>query len=371
MSAVAKIAELHFEGSRIVDEACALGLQPLGYLCSAVPLPLLSLGNLVPVRLRAPQVMGTPLADTYLSSVLCPYVRSLFEAALDGDLSSLSGWVFTSSCDHQRRLYDNLDAILAPPCNTILDVPHKRTDRAVAFFQRQILSLAATLARLFDVDVSPAAVDAAINEHNDRVALIRSLDSLRRRGDPVLSGADMHALLVAFHGAPPKLVMPLASELKEEAEQSPTLEPRARLLVVGSLIDDPRYIEVIESVGALVVGDRFCCGSEPTLRPISRTSDPYFDLANHYLKAPLCPRMMDDKKRRLRRVIEAARACRADGIVVEAMKFCDLWGMEAPWLISELRALGFGVLRLEREYAHTGEGQLRTRAQAFLESLGR
>jgi len=52
------------------------------------------------------------------------------------------------------------------------------------------------------------------------------------------------------------------------------------------------------------------------------------------------------------------------------MKFCDCWGIEANVFLNNLREEGFPVLRLEREYALGGVGQVKTRIQAFLESMG-
>jgi benzoyl-CoA reductase/2-hydroxyglutaryl-CoA dehydratase subunit BcrC/BadD/HgdB len=40
-------------------------------------------------------------------------------------------------------------------------------------------------------------------------------------------------------------------------------------------------------------------------------------------------------------------------------------------MVKALRELRVPVLRVEREYSMTGEGQLRTRIQAFLESMGK
>jgi benzoyl-CoA reductase/2-hydroxyglutaryl-CoA dehydratase subunit BcrC/BadD/HgdB len=45
--------------------------------------------------------------------------------------------------------------------------------------------------------------------------------------------------------------------------------------------------------------------------------------------------------------------------------------VERSPLVATLREAGMPVLRLERDYRLTGEGQLRTRIQAFLESMGK
>ena len=53
------------------------------------------------------------------------------------------------------------------------------------------------------------------------------------------------------------------------------------------------------------------------------------------------------------------------------LKFCDLWGVDAMPLVTALREQGIPVLKLEREYRLGAEGQLRTRVQAFIESMGK
>jgi benzoyl-CoA reductase/2-hydroxyglutaryl-CoA dehydratase subunit BcrC/BadD/HgdB len=194
---------------------------------------------------------------------------------------------------------------------------------------------------------------------------------LRRRARPPLTGAALHQVLVACGMAPKEaLAKPLEDLANTLVGAAPVAGVRARLMVVGSLLDEPAYLRVLEDVGGLVVADRFCVGSLPVLAPIPLGADPLRDLAEHYLRQTRCPRMMADFELRLGDLLGAARAHRADGLVLQTLKFCDLWGVESAALLSALRDV-VPVLRLEREYAFGGEGQLRTRAQAFLESLGR
>jgi benzoyl-CoA reductase/2-hydroxyglutaryl-CoA dehydratase subunit BcrC/BadD/HgdB len=94
-------------------------------------------------------------------------------------------------------------------------------------------------------------------------------------------------------------------------------------------------------------------------------------LAEHAFKKTLCPRMMEDFDRRLKTIIDTVREYRIDGVVIEIIKFCDLWGVDSMPMVAALRKEGIPVLKLEREYAPGGEGQLRTRIQAFIESMGK
>jgi benzoyl-CoA reductase/2-hydroxyglutaryl-CoA dehydratase subunit BcrC/BadD/HgdB len=63
------------------------------------------------------------------------------------------------------------------------------------------------------------------------------------------------------------------------------------------------------------------------------------------------------------------RHWRVDGIVCARLKFCDHWAGFRKLLTDTLPEEGVPVLDLEREYATTGSGQIRTRVQAFLEMI--
>jgi benzoyl-CoA reductase/2-hydroxyglutaryl-CoA dehydratase subunit BcrC/BadD/HgdB len=80
---------------------------------------------------------------------------------------------------------------------------------------------------------------------------------------------------------------------------------------------------------------------------------------------------MEAFQERAEDIVSLARECRADGIVIQILKFCDTWGVEAAAFVSCIREAGIPVLRLERDYRLGSEGQLRTRIQAFIESMGK
>ncbi len=358
--------------SHPVSEAVAQGRRPVAYTCSYVPEPLLSVGDLLPLRLRAPGVVGTPLADTYLSSVICSYCRSLLEGALDGQYDFVQGWVFAASCDHGRRLYDNLVYLQKPPFVHILDVPHKSDDPALQWYVEELRRLAAALSEQLGVDTGAAALRDAIRTHNGHLDRLRAISDLRLRDPPPVTGAFVHALITACASAPrERLAATLEQVHAGLVEAEPVAPVRARVMVVGSQLDDPSWLRVVESQGALVVADRCCTGSLPGLEPIREDGDPLVALAEHTLRRTRCPRMMEDFPARLEDILRTARTHRVDGIILESLKFCDLWGVESSALTEALREAGLPVLRVEREYALSGEGQLRTRVQAFLESLGR
>ena len=73
-------------------------------------------------------------------------------------------------------------------------------------------------------------------------------------------------------------------------------------------------------------------------------------------------------------VHEKALEYGAEGVIIESMKFCEYWGYEraqdAAWLTEGFALPGtLPVCQIERDYTCAASGQLRTRFQAFVESL--
>jgi benzoyl-CoA reductase/2-hydroxyglutaryl-CoA dehydratase subunit BcrC/BadD/HgdB len=60
----------------------------------------------------------------------------------------------------------------------------------------------------------------------------------------------------------------------------------------------------------------------------------------------------------------------ADGVMYEQIKFCEYWGYERA-LASYVMTNDYGIptAAVDRQYTASASGQLRTRVQAFVESL--
>ena len=359
--------------NRLVEQAAQEGRIPIGYSCSFVPEALLMADRLFPVRLQAPGVAGTETADNYLSSFICTYARSLLEFALDDRFDLLQGWVFVPSCAHMQRLYDNLEYLKKPAFNHILDVPRKVNQDTLVWMAEELKTLADKLAAHFGVDMSEASLKKAMENWNDFASMVQAIGELRKKPHPPITGTEFHQVVMASQASPKDLILPHILDFKKELEQREGIQKyRARLMLVGGHLHDPEFIKIIESQGGLVVADRFCTGTIPGFKSIELNGgNPYKTLAEHTFKKTLCPRMMEDFDRRLNTIINTMQEYKVDGVVIEIIKFCDLWGVDAMPLVTALREKGIPVLKLEREYRLGGEGQLRTRVQAFIESMGK
>lgn len=348
------------------------GAIPIGYTCSYVPEVMLSVGKLMPVRVRAPGVSGTEIADAYLFTTSCSYVRSLLEFAVDGRYDFLRGWVFASSCTHLARLYDNIDYLTKPDFGHMLDVPNILKPSSLVWYREELDNLRKALASHFGIVMDDAALSAAIIDYNAQVKLLKAVGDLRKQEFPPFSGGDFHRLMLAWTSLPSSLTCELAQKMLDKAKEGATVSKyRARLLVMGSEVDEPGYLDLIESQGGLVVADRFCNGSLPALTTIDENIDPLTAITKHTFARTECPRMMGEWEQRIERIKQLITEYRVDGVVLQVIKFCDKWGVEAAVMVKALRKAGIPVLRLEREYRLSDVGQAKTRIQAFMESMGK
>jgi benzoyl-CoA reductase/2-hydroxyglutaryl-CoA dehydratase subunit BcrC/BadD/HgdB len=300
----------------------------------------------------------------------CSFVRTCLEYALQGAYSSLAGLVSMNSCDHVRRLYDVWQERISLPYMYFLSVPHKLGDGATAWFHQELTRFRHSLEREAGSPVPPERLQEAIRIYNRTRELLRQLYELRKQDFPPLSGTEMHRIILAATATDREEYNRLLSRLLEEVQgQQIPREYRARLLIVGSVYDDPDFTQVLEEVGGLVVADALCFGSRYFWEPVAEEGDLLYNLAAAYLKRPACARMAGSGPQRLEFIKSLFREFKVDGVVFEVMHNCDLWAGETYYLERGLQEEGIPSLRLHREYSLAGIAAIRTRVEAFIEMI--
>jgi benzoyl-CoA reductase/2-hydroxyglutaryl-CoA dehydratase subunit BcrC/BadD/HgdB len=360
-----------------VAEWRAGGGRVVGFFCSHAPEELLWAAGILPLRMRGTGSRDTSHADEYLGAYNCSFVRHTLSRVLAGDLAFLDGLLVTNSCDHVRRVFDICNAKQAVPFCHYLDVPHLNSAEALARLTQQLRELAARLESEFGAVLTDAKLAQAVALYNRTRTLLASASELRAEDPPRLTGSEVLAMSVAAASMPKDRVNGLLEQRLAEFDGDRGAAAaaggrRRRLLFVGGMLDDPSYLEVFESLGADIVADQLCCGSKTFSHPTDEDGDPIEAIARRMLAHTPCPRMVGDYETRLHDLLRAVDRHRVDGVVCERLKFCDLWGGEIEMLRRSFDANDrVRLLVLERDYlTASGIGQLRTRAQAFLESLG-
>ena len=373
---------LESANNALVQQACAEGKHALAYTCYHMPEVLLNTGNCFSVRLRAPLTGSLDISSYYMSNFICDYCKSLLERGIEGGYNFLSGLMGTETCSEMNRALEHFELLQLVDNEqffvTFLDMPFKVTENTVRHYVDQLRRKVLTpLQEVYGVDVSDDALRKAVAEHNEVCEIISEIAEMRKLDNPIITGYEFHILNLVSYACPKALILPYLREtLAELKKRKPDAKSpyRARVAIVGSEIDDPSLTKLIEGCGALIVSDRFCFGSTPGREVIELNDeeDVLRQICRHYIETSECARYISNEKVQQRRETadRLAREYKADGIIYEQMKYCDYWGFERALASYVLNTeYGWPVLSIDRVYNNGYSGQLRTRVQAFVESL--
>ena len=362
--------------NELVRQAQKEGMKCIGYMCENVPEPLINLPGIFSSRLRAPRTGST--------SFLCEYSRAILERALEGGYNYLDACITPDGCTMLNRCVENMDLLHAVGKDKpgfffdYMEIPMKADYNGLDLYVLQCRNhILKPLAENYGIDTSDAAIRKAVDQHNKVCELLRAIGDFRKLDNPTITGYEYNVICLASYVAPKHLLLGILEETLEELKtRQPDEKPwfRARVEVVGSEVDDTDFIKIVEDSGAFVCADRYCYGSLPGRDPIclNAEEDALTQVCRAYMYRGECPRYMDTPTMDGRReyVAEIAREYKADGIIYQQMKFCDPWAYERMLGSHILREeYGYPVLAVDRPYTIGTSGQMRTRVQAFIESI--
>jgi benzoyl-CoA reductase/2-hydroxyglutaryl-CoA dehydratase subunit BcrC/BadD/HgdB len=128
--------------------------------------------------------------------------------------------------------------------------------------------------------------------------------------------------------------------------------------------------------------DDTCVGSRAYFNDVEITDDLMDGLAQHYLMDIKCPRTfrtrdyydvrkdyMKDLEFRFSYLNDYVRDWKANGVIMESLRYCDTHGYEVAGIRDYLDSLGIPSIYLEHDYTEGALAPLRTRVQGFLEII--
>lgn len=370
--------------NELVRQAQEEGGLALGYTCYHMPEVLLNLGKCFSVRLRAPRTGSMELATYYMSNATCEYARALLERGLEGGYKFLDALAGVDCCECMNRSMENMQLLKIEDTEknsffwSNIDVPCSDDEGCVAHFAEQLgRKVLKPLHDNYGVDISEEAIREAVKEHNEVCRLITEIGNFRKLDNPTITGHEFHILTLVSFTCPKHLII---DKLRETLEELKTREPdkkknfRIKVVLIGSEIDDPELVSLIEDSGALVVADRFCYGSFPGRQELELTDDEpvLTQICRQYLQSTLCVRHCATHKvqKRLDYAAQLKEEFHADGIIYEQIKFCTYWSYERAFASHIMQnEYNIPTLSIDRPYMSRSSGQLRTRVQAFVESI--
>lgn len=377
---LAKAKDIYNYRSKRAKELKNEGKKALGYFCCYPPLEIMTALDFLPIRILGDMDEPITVADGYLPTVMCIFYRSCFDCGMKGRYDFLDGFIGSHACDGAERTAHIWKNYIKTPCNFFLDIPHTSRKEAIEYFKQQLVYFKETLEEFSGKKISPDRFRETIALHNKQRALVRELYNLRKPDIPLISGSEVLQVIIASMMIPIEEGNTLLAEVIEEVKtREDTLEKKTgRLLIWGSLIDNIAFTELIESAGFNIVIEDTALGVRPFWHDIEETEDPLEGIARHYLEEVKCPRTFsqtgssykEDLENRFGYLKEFAKHWNVNGVFGNIIRNCDIHGYEVPAVREYLEGLGLPVLIIEQDYSTSALEPLRTRFQAFAETIG-
>lgn len=355
------------------------GKKIIGYLSALGPVEILTAAGVVPFRLKGSVSEAITKGDAYMETIVCPFVRNVFDSAVKGKFSFLDGMVLPHQCDSIDRTDDVWADTLQLPYWHYLNVPHVTDEPSIEFMKDILRLLIGSLEKLIGKKITDDAIAQAVKAHNENRQIMRELYGLRKSDPPMISGVEMMKVLVAAMSLPVDESSALIKKVTEEvkARQKPAGGKAPRIMLIGDQIDDAAIIDAIEGTGARLVMDDLSIGSKMYWNDVDVTQDPVQGIAERYLRKLKIPTTFvsdgntyqENLEARFGHMKQYIKEFKVDGAILFIYKYCDPYGFDVAPMKSFIESSGTPVLYIEDEYSTSSLGRVKTRIEAFLEMI--
>ena len=354
-----------------LEEAKRQGKKIMGYFCSYMPEEIIHAAGFVPYRMRAVESKETTRADAYYSSINCTFVKHCFNKALNGDFAFLDGVVFVNGCDHSRRMYDNWRyAGIGPSFLYMFFAPHMINEAALEYYALECEKLKSSIEKHFNVSITDESLKNSISLYNQKRRLLAEIYALRSKKDVPIKASELLGIMLAVTAVPVETAIDTLTAVKKFISgRVISKHEDLRLFISGGCIEEMEHLKLIEDCGCVIVADNICLGSRHFLDEVKTDENPLQAIAHRFLSHLSGPRMMGNFDWRFDYLLGVRDEYGIEGAIIEKLKFCDIWGGEIYLYRQETKKHHIPLLALERELYGRGDGQIKTRVQAFLEKL--
>ena len=357
------------------------GKKIIGYICSFVPLEIITAAGCIPFRVRGNIHEPITKGDTLLETIVCPYYRSCFDLSLKQKYDFLSGMVIPHGCDSMVRSYSAWSYSLPYSYFHFINIPTVCGESSFEFFDAELNTFRKSLMEFAEKVVTDEDLAKAIQIYNENRDKVRVLYEFRKANPPLISGTELTMALTVGSSLPVGEANTLFDQVSAEIgrrKKSP-LQGGPRIFIDGACLDNIEIIKLVEELGGNVVADTICNGARDYFPRTDVGGDPMDALAHRYLDKINCPKTYRENKTgtfegdiasRFGDIGAYAREFKVDGAILYVYKYCDPFGFEVPARKAYYKSINIPLLHLEDVYSAGTMSQLRTRIQAFLEMIG-
>ncbi|WP_027183575.1 double-cubane-cluster-containing anaerobic reductase [Desulfovibrio inopinatus] len=373
------LSEVHGLRIKELQDAKAEGRKIVGTFCVFVPEELTLAAEAVHVGLCSGADAGTEQAEKLVPRNTCALIKSFIGfklAKLCPYTESCDLIVGETTCDGKKKAYEAF-AEHAPMY--VMEVPQQKRDADRALFKAEVLRYKDEMEKLTGKTITAETLKKSIKTVNDRRRVLQRLSKLRSANPAPISGRD--ALLinqVGFYDDPIRFtgaINALCDQIEQRIAAGEGVAPAntPRLLLAGCPMAVPNWKlpYVVESAGAVIVGEESCIGERNTRDLVDESGETLDDMidaiVDRYMRIDCA--CFTPNEERTDNVVSMAKAQHADGVIQYSLMFCQPYEHESIKVGKTLESEEIPALSISTDYSMEDVEQLKTRVEAFVEML--
>lgn len=374
------MTEVHGLRVKELMDARAAGRKVVGSFCVFVPEELILGVDGISVGLCAGAEFAFDKAETILPRNTCALIKSMFGFNLGKVCPYMEASdmiVGENTCDGKKKAYEEFGKLVQNLY--VMDLPQMKSGSGRELLRAEYKKFMIALEKLSGKKITTESLKTGIRTANAKRQAMRRLAEARRADPAPISGLDaLLANQLFFFDDPVRFtvsVNKLADELEARAKKGQGVFPqgRPRVIISGCPMAIPNWKlpMVIESSGAVVVGEESCVGERGSRWMTSETGDTVEALLDNLVERyfQIDCAIFTPNPSRLEQVKKMVRDYNAQGVIHYGLQFCQPYQMESGNVARELEKAGIPALTLETDYSQEDVGQLNTRVGAFVEMI--
>ena len=373
------VSEIHGLRVKELVEHKEKGGKVFGTFCVYVPEEIIIAAGGIAVGLCGGADFSVPTGEQILPRNLCALIKSAvgFKIGRTCPYFQVADLIIgETTCDGKKKTWEILDEYVP---TYVMDLPNCRGSADRALWISELKRFVSKVEEITGNQVTPAKLAQATAIVNAKRAALQRLFDLRKARPAPISGLDaLLAVQISFYDDPVRFTQKtneLCDELESRVKAGQGVVPAnaKRILYAGTPMPIPFWTipSLIEGTGAVMIAEESCTGTRMLAGGQTAIPDSIENqltaIADRQLQTNCACFTPNDA--RIEDIVRLAKEYQADGVIHFSLSFCQPYNLEGIRVSKALQEAGVLVLLLEGDYSEEQTGQLKTRIEAFVETL--
>jgi benzoyl-CoA reductase/2-hydroxyglutaryl-CoA dehydratase subunit BcrC/BadD/HgdB len=345
------------------------GKRVVGSTIADVPEEIIHAFGFLPVALIGTQ---KPLkkAPAKLPDNACSLARSNLELVMSYEGDLFDGFVLPQVCDTTQHLSDiwrinfpdkYVESFLAP----------RQADRPSARYwvKEEIERLVASLSNWTGKTIKDEELLESIKVHNENKVLLKEIYEIKRKNPAAINNKELFALIKLSMQVDKAEMNKSLKKIKDSLDPNGKADGYMDVIMVGITCDPPEIFDLFDEIKINIAGDTLITGTRYLQGIVPDNGGPVDALTARHFRRGFYSPIHDDVFKNFEEVKALYKATNAKAIIYVHIEFCESEEYDLPDLKKMIRREGIPMHVVDTEYQTTSLSHVRTRLQAFFESL--